>query len=225
MDKRNKQTNNKPNKPVKRDRVKRTKDEKLAITTLICFALLISFLMVGIQFVAHSSKKVAEAEEDRAEQVALVKAEIEDRETETATREASDKAYRIECVKKQAEEELAKRQAEAEVQAEQVEVNAGNMWKNQQIDYITGNGALSKLQGVNYYNDRRETWYSSRVLYHKDTANWTPDSNGVYRDADGYVVIASSDHAQGSFVDTSHGMGKVYDSGCASGTTDIYVNW
>lgn len=174
-------------------------------------------------------KANAIAEEDfnrkQQEQVALVKAEIEDRESETSTREASDKQYRIEQVKEQAKEELAKRQAEAEALAEQGEVNAGNMWKNQQIDYIAGNGALSKLQGVNYYNDRRETWYSSRVLYHKDTAQWTPDANGVYRDADGYVVIASSDHAKGSLVDTSHGMGKVYDSGCASGTTDIYVNW
>lgn len=222
MDKRNKQQ---PNKPVKRDRIKRTKEEKLAIATLICFALLISFLMVGIQLVAHSSRAMAEAEEDRAEQVALVKAEIEDRENETIAREASNKQYRIEQVEKQAAEELAKRQAEAEKLAEQVEVNAGNMWKNQQIDYITGNGALSKLQGVNYYNGRRETWYSSNVLYHKDTAQWTPDANGVYRDSEGYVVIASSDHAKGSLVDTSHGMGKVYDSGCASGTTDIYTKW
>lgn len=199
--------------------------------TLLAMAFAIATLsIIMLAFALSSTLAQAQILESakankNAEQIALIKAEIEDRETETATREASDKAYRIECAKKQAEEELAKRQAEAEALSEQVETNAGNMWKNQQIDYITGNGALSKLQGVNYYNDRRETWYSSRVLYHKDTAQWTPDANGVYRDADGYVVIASSDHAKGSLVDTSHGMGKVYDSGCASGTTDIYVNW
>lgn len=161
----------------------------------------------------------------RQSQVEQVIQEIKDKEEEQAAREESDKAYRIQLIEQQAQEELEKRLEEAKLAEEQVETNAGNMWKNQQIDYITGNGALSKLQGVNYYNNRRETWYSSRVLYHKDTANWTPDANGVYRDSDGYVVIASSDHAQGSLVDTSHGMGKVYDSGCASGTTDIYVNW
>lgn len=199
--------------------------------TLLAMAFAIATLsIIMLAFALSSTLAQAQILESarankNAEQIALIKAEIEDRETETATREASDKQYRIEQVEKRAAEELAKRQAEAEAQAEQVEVNAGNMWKNQQIDYITGNGALSKLQGVNYYNDRRETWYSSRVLYHKDTAQWTPDANGVYRDADGYVVIASSDHAKGSLVDTSHGMGKVYDSGCASGTTDIYVNW
>lgn len=174
-------------------------------------------------------KANAIAEEDfnrkQQEQVALVKAEIKDRESETESREVSNKAYRIQQVEQQAQAELEKRLEEARLAEEAVEVNAGNMWKNQQIDYITGNGALSKLQGVNYYNDRRETWYSSRVLYHKDTGQWIPDANGVYRDSDGYVVVASSDHAKGSLVDTSHGMGKVYDSGCARGTTDIYVNW
>ena len=86
-------------------------------------------------------------------------------------------------------------------------------------------GRLTKSGGVFNYAGRTEMWYSSNVLYHKDTANWTPDANGVYRDKDGYVVIASSDHAKGTTLETSHGIGKVYDSGCASGVTDIYVNW
>lgn len=219
MDKRN------TKKPTKRDRIKRTKDEKLAIATLICFALLITFLMVGIQLVANQKRIIAEAEEDRAEQVALVLAEIEDRETETATREESDKAYRIQLINEQADREMRERMERAKQSEEQVEVNAGNMWRNQQIEQIMGSNALSKLQGVNYYNGRRETWYSSNVLYHKDTASWSPDENGVYRDSEGYVVIASSDHAKGSLVDTSHGMGKVYDTGCPSGTTDIYTKW
>lgn len=86
-------------------------------------------------------------------------------------------------------------------------------------------GVLTKAGGVNSFGGRRETWYSSRVLYHYRTGEWWVDANGVYRDADGYVVVAASDLPQGSTVDTSHGMGKVYDSGCAAGTTDIYTNW
>lgn len=84
---------------------------------------------------------------------------------------------------------------------------------------------LTASKGVNYYNGRKETYYSSNVLYHYRTPEWTVDEYGVYRDADGYVVVAASDLAQGSEVDTSFGMGKVYDSGCAAGTTDIYVAW
>lgn len=86
-------------------------------------------------------------------------------------------------------------------------------------------GVLTKSGGVNSFGGRRETWYSSNVLWHYRTNEWTPDANGVYRDADGYVVVAASDLAQGSIVETSHGTGKVYDSGCAAGTTDIYTNW
>lgn len=70
------------------------------------------------------------------------------------------------------------------------------------------------------------TWYSSNVLYHYRTSEWTAGEDGIYRDADGYVVVASSDLEQGSVVeDTPFGAAKVYDSGCASGTLDVYVNW
>lgn len=90
--------------------------------------------------------------------------------------------------------------------------------------YLTGSG-LTRNSGVNYYDGWRETYYSSNVLYHYRTGEWTPDSNGVYRDSNGYVVVASSSDAQGSIVSTSFGPGKVYDTGCAVGTHDIYTNW
>lgn len=91
-------------------------------------------------------------------------------------------------------------------------------------NYSNGSG-LTKSGGVNYYNGRKETWYSSNVLYHYRTPEWTAGSDGVYRTSDGYVVVAASDLPQGSLVETSFGTGKVLDSGCAAGTTDIYVNW
>lgn len=84
---------------------------------------------------------------------------------------------------------------------------------------------LTRSGGVNYFSGWKETWYSSKVLYHYRTAEWDLGADGVYRDSDGYVIVASSSDAQGSIVDTSLGVGKVYDSGCAAGTHDIYTNW
>lgn len=86
-----------------------------------------------------------------------------------------------------------------------------------------GDGFVS--QGVRDYNGTKETWYSSNILYHYRTPEWTPDSEGYYRDADGYYVVASTDHGQGEVIDTSKGEAKVYDTGCASGVTDFYTNF
>lgn len=86
----------------------------------------------------------------------------------------------------------------------------------------------SDFQSDGVWNDgqHRFTWYSSNVLYHYQTSEWTAGEDGIYRDADGYVVVASSDYSNGTVVeDTPFGPAKVYDSGCASGTLDVYVNW
>ena len=93
--------------------------------------------------------------------------------------------------------------------------------------YVENGDGLTRSGGVNYHDGRRETWYSSSNpnSYHYRTGEWTVGEDGVYRDADGYVVVAASDLAQGSTVSTSFGEGKVYDTGCAAGTTDIYTAW
>lgn len=90
--------------------------------------------------------------------------------------------------------------------------------------YANGSG-LTRSAGVNNYNGRRETYYSSNVLYHYRTGEWTQDSEGFWRDADGYYVVAASDKSQGSTFTGSKGECKVYDSGCAAGTTDYYTGW
>lgn len=92
-----------------------------------------------------------------------------------------------------------------------------------QQTYI-GNGFES--DGVWQDENYRYTWYSSNVLYHYRTPEWTAGSDGIYRDSDGYVVVASSDLPQGTVVEgTPFGACKVYDSGCASGTLDVYTNF
>lgn len=85
-------------------------------------------------------------------------------------------------------------------------------------------GSLTKASGVNYYSGRRETYYSSNVLYHYLTPTWTLDSEGFYRDGDNYVV-AASDMPQGTTFPCSKGTCIVLDTGCPAGTTDYYVAW
>lgn len=98
--------------------------------------------------------------------------------------------------------------------------------KADQSVQVRSNGiGLTKSSGVNWYNGWRETYYSSRVLYHYMTPQWTAGADGVYRDSDGYVIVSSSSESYGTITDTSFGIGKVYDTGCALGTHDIYVNW
>lgn len=89
----------------------------------------------------------------------------------------------------------------------------------------SGSSGDFKSQGVIYEDGIRYTYYSSNVLYHYRTPEWTAESDNIYRDSDGYVVVASNDHAQGDVVSTPFGEGRVYDSGCASGTIDIYTNF
>ena len=85
----------------------------------------------------------------------------------------------------------------------------------------TGDGFA--FEGVREYNGRTETWYSSNQLYHKDTANWSVDDEGYYRDDQGRYVVAASDVPEGSEIETSKGTGIVLDGGCEDGVTDFYT--
>ena len=117
--------------------------------------------------------------------------------------------------------ETAKADAEA-LAAQQVAATSTSSSGGQ---YYSDGSGLTKQSGVNYYNGRKETYYSSNVLYHYKTPEWVLGSDGVYRTQDGYVVVAASDLPQGSYVDTSLGMAQVLDTGCSPGTTDIYTAW
>ena len=122
--------------------------------------------------------------------------------------------------------EDAKREAlEAAAEAEAAEAAQASYYNaGYTPSYANGSG-LTRSAGVNNYNGRRETYYSSNVLYHYRTGEWTQDSEGFWRDSDGYYVVAAGDMAQGSTFTGSKGDCKVYDSGCAAGTTDYYTGW
>lgn len=151
--------------------------------------------------------------------------------------ELSEEVIELEAVVEEVEEEV---EAEAEVVEEVVEepvaepvavaapVNYSYVEPAYSEPVYTENGSgLTKSGGVNWHNGRRETWYSSSNpnSYHYRTGEWTVGEDGVYRDADGYVVVAAGDYELGSTVDTSFGEGKVYDYCGTPGTTDVYVNW
>jgi len=91
----------------------------------------------------------------------------------------------------------------------------------------TSSNPLTKSKGVVYFNGHKETWYSQKVLPGGglNIPGRHVDSRGLVCDGDGYICVASSDYSKGTIVETSLGTGKVYDSGCASGTIDIYTNW
>lgn len=91
---------------------------------------------------------------------------------------------------------------------------------------VQGNpDGLNSFVGVIEYDGRRETAYSSNVLYHYRTSEWTPDEYGFYRTDEGYYVVASSDYEQGTIIETSRGEAMVLDSGCDSGIVDFYTDW
>lgn len=92
----------------------------------------------------------------------------------------------------------------------------------------TGVG-LTKRGGV-YLNPNtglKETWYSQKVLPGGGLKipGRHVNNEGFVCDGDGYICVSSSTYPKGTVIETSRGMGKVYDSGCAPGVLDIYVNW
>ena len=88
---------------------------------------------------------------------------------------------------------------------------------------------LTKRGGV-YWNPNtglKETWYSQKVLPGGglNIPGRHVNDEGFVCDVDGYICVASSTYAKGTVIETSRGMGKVYDAGCAPGVLDVYVNW
>ena len=144
-------------------------------------------------------------------------------EVDAAVEEAEAEAERIKA------EEAAAAEAEAKAAAEAEAAAAAQSYTNYNTTYSSSynmpSSGLTMQSGVNYHDGRRETYYSSNVLYHYRTGEWTVDSEGFYRDANGYYVVAASDMAQGTTFEGSKGTCIVLDSGCAAGTTDYYVAW
>lgn len=157
-----------------------------------------------------------------------LKKQIQKIREEEAAKAAEEEAKKA-AARAAAEEEEAKKTAEASKNTGSSDsTSTSNKGSSSgSYSYPSGDGVLTKSKGVNYYKGHRETWYSQRVL--PGNGLKIPGrhvaSDGTIRDEDGYICVASSDYPKGTVVETSLGAGKVYDSGCASGTIDIYTDW
>ena len=100
----------------------------------------------------------------------------------------------------------------------------------QSVDTADGISA-SEFQwlGVVEEDGVRYTWYSQNVLpgggLTELNANGRHVEGGYVVDGDGYIAVASSDYEKGTVIETPFGTAKVYDTGCASGTIDVYTNF
>ena len=106
-------------------------------------------------------------------------------------------------------------------------LNDGSLKMEYSARYTTG--GLTKRRGTLNFNGHKETFYSEKVLPGnglKIPGRHVAD-DGTIRDENGFICVAADPGflARGTVLITSLGPAKVYDSGCAYGTVDIYVNW
>ena len=93
---------------------------------------------------------------------------------------------------------------------------------------ITDN-KLTATKGVVRFNGHKECYYTQTLLPGKGL--YLPGrhvaEDGTIRDGDGYICVAANLKFLPRYtkVMTSLGPGKVYDTGCAYGTVDIYTDW
>lgn len=166
--------------------------------------------------VSSSSKAVHSA-------IVSIKSSCKDFSTQVSQEVERQKQEQARIEAERAAQEEAERRAREEAERQE-ELKRSE--QSQQPQTVTSNASSFKSDGVWYDGRFRYTYYSSRVLYHYRTPEWTVGSDGIYRDSSGYVVVASSDYPIGTVIDgTPFGSVKVYDSGCASGTLDVYTNF
>ena len=87
-----------------------------------------------------------------------------------------------------------------------------------------------QYHGVIYWNSHKWTWYSEKVLPGGglNIPGRYTDGDGFVCDENGYICLAADPSyiATGTVIDTPFGRpGKIYDTGCAYGTVDVYVGW
>lgn len=157
---------------------------------------------------------------------------------ETKLQKAEEEEERKREEKRRQMEEEAKRKKEAEAAAAAA-VSMQSMASVSGVSpsiplqysavYNTGAQRLTRRAGVVYYNGHRETYYSQQVLPGGGLSipGRHVAQDGTIRDGDGYICVAAALNfmPRGSTLMTSLGPAKVYDTGCAYGTIDIYVNW
>lgn len=111
------------------------------------------------------------------------------------------------------------------VETARKEINAVTMQEAVEETIVVGiksSGGLTQSMGVNYFTDskgitHRETYYdlNMSVVMRNCGGSYSVRVDGVKVDQDGYILIAAnlSRYPRCSIVETSLGLGKVYDTG------------
>lgn len=115
---------------------------------------------------------------------------------------------------------------DAQPQSEVVETTA-QVTQEQVSIPGSGTGVLNPVDGINYYNGVKESYYSQKVLAGGglNIPGRHVAADGTIRDADNYIVVASDTQAKGSTGQSSLGAYKVYDTGVGHSGIDVYTNW
>ncbi len=175
-----------------------------------------------------AEKEAARRAEEDAAVYALSAADTTSSSEETASSSeettSNDTASESQTAATQAEEPAA--ETPAETTTESQASSSSSTSSSGGYNMPSGSGVLTWSGGVNYFNGHMETWYTMR--------EWKGDlgipgmyigSDGIVRDCDNYICVASDDHPKGTIIETSLGTGKVYDCGPGSGIIDIYTDW
>lgn len=179
-----------------------------------------------------------EAEEQLAEQKDSLKAKAAETSTDLSELESKIQELKAADEKKKEEEQKQNSSASNPSNGSNTGNNSGGNSGNNsgggsssdgKYDYPSGPGQLNPWVGVVYFNGHRETYYSQKVLpgYGLKIPGRHVASDGTIRDSSNYICVAAnlSEYRRGQVVQTSLGPGKVYDTGCAKGTIDIYTDW
>ena len=115
---------------------------------------------------------------------------------------------------------------DAQPQSEVVETTA-QVTQEQVSIPGSGSGVLNPVDGINYYNGVKESYYSQKVLAGGglNIPGRHVAADGTIRDAANYIVVASDIQAKGSTGQSSLGAYKVYDTGVGHSGIDVYTNW
>lgn len=184
----------------------------------------VQILKYELQREAHLREMMEEDTKTRVEKMTRVAATISTgtrvKDIESPLEEPVEEVKEEETEETQEETEETEETQERPAEETEKEVPSGNS------DYYSASDL--RFMGEIYSGGYRWTWYSQNVLPGGglNIPGRHVDENGYVCDGNGRICLASGDYGYGTVVPTPFGKeGCVYDSGCDSGTLDVYVDF
>ena len=207
------------------------------IKTIICLTLVVAVTMISVGLVVQNKKNlktinIKDIKEFNLKNIAASANMAVEETQETETKEEVDNPLLKELTPQIAPASILiveKVFSEISVEEAQQALATGLLRMEYSAPYTMSSTRLTKSKGAQYFNNHRETYYSEKVLPGGSLAipGRHVAEDGTIRDGDGFICVAADPGymGRGSTLITSLGPAKVYDSGCAYGTIDIYVSW